>query len=196
MKEQHNAGNNGTTVTPGTSTNTDKKVGATAVSVKSAGYTLKGNKITLAKGKKATLVASVSPAEADQKVTYVSSKTKVATVSAKGVIKAKKPGTAKITVKAANGKAKVITVKVVKKEKMNKKLALKKTKLSLKKGKTVVIGIKSMTAGTTSKLTYKSDKKKIAVVDKFGAITAKKKGKAVITVKCGKATKKIKVTVK
>ena len=142
------------------------------------------------------LIASVLPTDADQGVTYTSSKKKVAKVSATGVVKTQKTGTAKITIAAANGVKKVVTIKVVKKEKVNKKLTLKKAKLSLKKGKTATISIKKMTSGTTSKLTYKSNKKSIATVDKYGVIKAKKKGKAVITVKCGKATKKIKVTVK
>ncbi len=46
------------------------------------------------------------------------------------------------------------------------------------------------------KATYKSSKKKIAAVNKKGVITAKKTGKAVITVKYGKNKKKITVTVK
>lgn len=171
------------------------KVAAKSVSVKAAGYTLKGNRITLKKGKKVTLKASVSPAKASQKVTFKSSKKKVATVSKKGVVKAKKPGTAKITVKTSNGKKKVITIKVVKKDKINKKLTLTKKSLKLKKGKTAQIKVKKMTAGTTSKLIYKSSKKKVAAVDKYGVIRAKKKGKATITVTCGKKKAKIKVKV-
>ena len=46
--------------------------------------------------------------------TWTSSNKKVATVSKKGLVKAKKKGTAKITVKTANGKKAKITVKVVK----------------------------------------------------------------------------------
>lgn len=170
-------------------------VAAKSVSVKAAGYTLKGNKITLKKGKKVTLKASVSPVKASQKVTFASNKKKVAAVSKKGVVTAKKPGTAKITVKTSNGKKKVITIKVVKKDKINKKLTLTKKSLKLKKGKTAQIKVKKMTAGTTSKLTYKSNKKKVATVDKYGVIKAKKKGKATITVKCGKKKAKIKVRV-
>lgn len=176
--------------------NVSDTVVAASVSVKAAGYTLAGNKITLKKGKSVKLVSTVSPAKASQKVTYTSSKKKVATVSSAGTVKAKKAGTAKITVKTANGKKKVITIKVVKKEKVNKKLTLSKKKLTLKKGKTTQIKVKKMTAGTTSKLTYKSGKKSIASVDKYGVIKAKKKGKATITVTCGKKKATIKVTVK
>lgn len=49
-------------------------------------------------------------------VTYKSSSTKIATVNKKGIIRAKKPGTAKITVTSADkAKKSRITVKVVKK---------------------------------------------------------------------------------
>jgi len=195
-----NAGNAGTTGNVGNAGNSGNEgtpeVKATSVVVKAAGYTLKGNKIILAKGKKVTLVTSVLPADADQSVSYTSSKKNIAKVSAAGVVQAKKTGTAKITIAAKSGTKKVVTIKVVKKEKLNKKLTLKKAKLSMKKGKTATITVKKMTSGTTSKLTYKSSKKSVATVDKYGVIKAKKKGKAVITVKCGKATKKVNVTVK
>ena len=175
---------------------TGSSTAASSVSVKAAGYTLAGNKITLKKGKSVKLVVTVSPKKASQKVTYTSSSSKVAAVSSAGTVKAKKAGTAKITIKTSNGKKKVITVKVVKKEKANKKLTVSKKKMTLKKGKTAQIKIKKMTAGTTSKLTYKSGKKSIASVDKYGVVKAKKKGKATITVACGKKKATIKVTVK
>ena len=175
---------------------TDSAKKAKSVSVKAAGYALKNNKLTLKKGAKAKLSATVSPAKASQKVTYKSSKKKVASVSAKGLIQAKKAGTAKITVKTKNGKKKTITVQVVNKAKKNQKLVLKKTAIKLKKSKKAQIAVKSMTKGTTDTITYKSGSKKIAKVDKFGVITAKKKGKAVIQVKCGNVTKTVNVTVK
>lgn len=48
------------------------------------------------------------------KVTFTSSKKKIATVSSKGVVKGKKKGTCKITLKLSNGKKAVVTVKVKK----------------------------------------------------------------------------------
>lgn len=66
--------------------------------------------VYLSKGQKLTLQAVVTPLTATDKIKYTSSKKKVATVSAKGVITAKKKGTAKITVKAGNKKK---TVKVI-----------------------------------------------------------------------------------
>ncbi len=71
--------------------------------------------ISLKKGDTYKIKASVKPADAAfRAVSYSSSNKSVATVSSKGVITAKKAGTAKITVKAADGSGKktVITVKV------------------------------------------------------------------------------------
>lgn len=157
------------------------------VNVKAAGYPLLNNTITLVKGKKVKLVSNAS--------SYKSGNTKAVSVSAGGVIKAKAPGTAKITLKAGTS-TKTITVKVVKKAKKNKKLVLKKTKLTLKAKKTAAIGIRKLTAGTTDTVKYKSSNKKTASVDSYGLIKAKKKGKTVITVSCGKVKKKISVVVK
>ena len=69
-------------------------------------------KATLKKGKTLTLKPAVTPLTSVQKVTYRSSNKKVATVTSKGVIKAKKKGTAVITVKSGSKTAKCkITVK-------------------------------------------------------------------------------------
>jgi uncharacterized protein YjdB len=70
--------------------------------------TLNKTKLTLKKGKKFTLkVKKWTPIDVSakyKKLTYKSSNKKVATVTSKGVIKAKKKGKATITVKASNGK--------------------------------------------------------------------------------------------
>ncbi len=134
----------------------------------------------------------------DKAVKWTSSKAKIATVDNKGVVKAKGVGTAKITVtsQANTAKKATITVKVSKKQVKNKVLKLKATKKTLKKGKTYTVAIKSMTKKTTDAVTYKSSKKSAVSVDKFGVVTAKKKGTATITVKCGKKSAKLKITVK
>lgn len=69
---------------------------------------------TLAKGKTASLKVSVNPSKAKKSVSYKSSNKKIATVSKKGKVTAKKTGTAKITVtvKGKNGKKKTTYVKV------------------------------------------------------------------------------------
>ena len=67
---------------------------------------------TLKKGKSFTLKAKLTPSGSEAKITYKSSNNKVVSVSAKGKVKAKKKGTATITVKAGNvTKTCVVTVK-------------------------------------------------------------------------------------
>lgn len=62
--------------------------------------------VTMTAGSKVTLkVKSVKPKAASKKVTWKSSNKKVASVSSKGVVTAKKAGTVTITAKAAKGKA-------------------------------------------------------------------------------------------
>lgn len=130
------------------------------------------------------------------KLTYKSSNKKVATVSKSGKIKAKKKGTAKITITAYNGKTKVIKIKVVN---AKKSLADAKVKIpgKLTAGKVKQLKVKLSTKKATNvKVTYKSSNKKVATVDKAGRITAIKKGKTKITVKVGnkKITKTLKVS--
>lgn len=68
-------------------------------------------KITIKKGKTYKLAPSIQPITSPDKVKYSSANKKVATVSGKGVIKGKKVGKSKITVKA--GKKKVTCTVVV-----------------------------------------------------------------------------------
>lgn len=66
---------------------------------------LNTNKIRIKKGKTVTLTAKIKPSNAtNKKVIWSSSNPKVATVSSTGVVKAKKRGTAIITVTTKNGK--------------------------------------------------------------------------------------------
>lgn len=66
-------------------------------------------KVTMKKGAKLTLKPSRTPITSTQNFTYKTSNKKVATVSSKGVITAKKKGTVKITVKSGNV-TKIVTV--------------------------------------------------------------------------------------
>ncbi|MDD6324529.1 MAG: Ig-like domain-containing protein [Lachnospiraceae bacterium] len=150
-------------------------------------------KMTLEKGKKATLSPVVTPFTSRQKVTYTSSNKKVATVSAKGVIVAKKSGTAKITVKSGNKKF-VVTVTVPKTP--TTAITGVPATVSVKKGKTYTLKAKAAPKGSEEKLTYTSSNKKVATVSKSGKIKGVKKGTATITVKSGKVSVKVTVTVK
>ena len=67
--------------------------------------------VTLKRKKRLTLKPVLVPMTSQEKITYTTSNSKVAPISSKGVITAKKAGTTKITVKS--GKAKYnVTVKV------------------------------------------------------------------------------------
>ena len=69
---------------------------------------------------------------------------------------------------------------------------LKNNAVTLKKGKSLKLKVKT----NAGKVTYKSNKPKIATVNKSGTIKAKKKGTATVSVKAGNKTVKIKVKVK
>lgn len=169
------------------------------VTVKAANQKAGVKTVYLKKGGKVTLTATVTgTGKFSKAVEWSSSKKSIATVSGKGLVKAKTAGTAKITVKSKANKSKkaTITVKVLKKAVKNTKLKLKASKKTLKVGKTYTVAIKSITSKTTDAVTYKSSKSSIASVDKYGVVKAKKKGKATITVKCGKKSAKLAITVK
>lgn len=158
----------------------------------STGKTM-SKKVTLNMGKSLKVKATVGPVTSREKVTYSSSNKKIVTVSSKGTIKAKKPGTAKVTVKS--GKKKVtITVKVP--TPAPKKITGVPSSKTLKRGKTLTLKPKLSPSGAKAKITYKSSNKKIATVNSKGKITAKKKGTVTITIKAGKVTKNVKIKVK
>lgn len=84
----------------------DKKDDTTKDNIAVKSIKLNKTKVTLSKGKKVKLKATVAPSNAtDKNVTFTSSNTKVATVNAKGVVTAKKAGKATITAKAGTKKA-------------------------------------------------------------------------------------------
>ena len=144
------------------------------------------SKATISKGKNLSLKPVLLPITSVEKITYSTSDKKVATVNSKGKITAKGPGIAKITVKAGKKKAYcTITVPGI---------ANVKSSATIKKGKSITLKPKKY--GTNSKLVYTSSNTKVAVVNKNGKITGKKKGTAYITVKAGSLSVKCKVTVK
>lgn len=172
------------------------KVTVQKAAVKTTKITTTTKSLTLAKGatyKKLASSIAVTPVTSKEKVTYSSSNKKVATVSSKGVIKAKKAGTAKITVKSGKKKV-VVTVKVT---------GVKTTKLSgvpagktVSKGKSFKIKAIATPKNTDEKITFKSSNKKVATVTSKGVVKGLKKGTATITVQSGSKKMTCKVTVK
>lgn len=87
-----------------------KKVVLKSIVVNGKEQKIRKNRATLKKGRKLTLTVSRNPITAQEKINFLSSAPRVAAVTKKGVVKAKKKGKCKITVKSSNGKKKVITV--------------------------------------------------------------------------------------
>lgn len=172
------------------------KVTVQKAAVKTTKITTTTKSLTLAKGatyKKLASSIAVTPVTSKEKVTYSSSNKKVATVSSKGVIKAKKAGTAKITVKSGKKKV-VVTVKVT---------GVKTTNLSgvpaaknVSKGKSFKIKAIATPKDTDEKITFKSSNKKVATVTSKGVVKGLKKGAATITVQSGSKKMTCKVNVK
>ncbi len=84
------------------------------VVLKIGNETVTNKTYSLKKGKKATIKVSVTPQKAVKSVVFKSSNKNIATVSEKGVVTAKKVGTAKISVivKDKNGKNKSMWIKI------------------------------------------------------------------------------------
>lgn len=147
--------------------------------------------------KQTTTKVKVSMAYGDSIKSWASSNKKIVTVDKNGKIKAgTKTGTAKITVTLKSGKKATLKVKVQTAKVKTTKISGLKKKLTIKKGKSVTL--KPVVSPITSqeKVTYRSSNKKIATVSSKGVVKGRRKGTVTITVRSGKVTKKIKITVK
>lgn len=151
---------------------------------------LNKTKATLKRGSTLKLTAKINPTTAtNKKVTWSSSNKNIVTVDSYGKVTAKKTGKATITVKTVSGgKTAECTIQVVEPVKSVK---LNKQKLTLKKGKTFKLKATINPSNATNKaVTWSTSHKSIATVDKYGKVTAKKKGTATITVKTADGGKK------
>lgn len=164
--------------------------------------TLNATSVPLQLKKSTTAIKIKTKIDTDKVVRWTSSNTKILTVNAKtGKITAKKTGNAYVIVTMKSGATAKCKVKVQKSAVKTTKLTVNKSKVTLVltgKNKVKTFTIKATKSPMTSleKVTYKSSNTKVVSVSKTGKITAKKAGKATITVKAGKKTKKITVTVK
>ena len=122
-----------------------------------------------------------------KKPKFSSDNSKVASVNTYGKITAKKAGTAHITAKISNGEA---SCKVVVKRTTVK---LKKSRVSLENGYSVKLTAESSTGHP---VTWKSNRRSIAVVDERGWVTAKKPGTATVTATVDGTTASCVITVK
>lgn len=136
-------------------------------------------------------------AAGDRIVSWKSSNPKILTVTANGKLKAgKKTGKATLTITLVSGLKKQIKVKVQKKAVKTTKISVSQTRIVLKKGKKQLLRPVITPITSLQKITFSSSNKKIVSVNKKGQITARKKGRAKITIRSGSKKKVVTVTVK
>lgn len=164
--------------------------GATSMTLNTSG-------LTLGKGEKFSIKATLAPVNSGDSLTFVSSKKSVAIVSASGVITAKGNGTCIIKLTSRiSGISKSIKV-AVKKAPGAKQIKLNVSTKKLNKGNKFTIKVIIAKGYASMKRTFSSSNKSVAIISSKGVITAKKSGKTTISVKTfnGKV-KKVKITVK
>ena len=148
------------------------------------GVLLNATSMELTEGQSATLVATVSPSNAEHKtVTWITSNESVATVT-DGMVRAKKPGKATITVKTDDGgKTASCEVTVIPIVTRVESVSLDRTSATLTEGEelTLTATINPVNASNKNVTWTSSDSSVASVSD--GKVTALKAGSAKITVK-------------
>jgi uncharacterized protein YjdB len=146
------------------------------------GITLSQTELNLTVGDTSALTAEVTPEDANsKKLSWTSSNLNVATVD-DGEIKAKKSGTAEITVTAENGVKAVCTVTVS--DKAIEELTLNNTSASVKVGSKIQLTASvSPTDAPKGELSWSSSDETVATVNSDGYVTGVSEGVANITCK-------------
>ena len=141
---------------------------------------LSKKKASIKQGEKLVLEATLTPAGAkNKKILWTSSDTSVATVDAKGKVKAVGIGKATITAISSSGKTAKCEVTVTG-AKVKKIIIEGAKKMKVGESQLLVATIKPAFAENQA-LKWKSSSKKIATVDENGVVTALKKGTVTIT---------------
>ena len=170
------------------------------VPVKSISIVPDKSSISLVHGGSRQIEAYVLPKNAThKKLTYVSDNEEIVSVNDEGLITAKAVGSAKITIVAADGVSKEITVTVTAMYIPVNSISLipNEDTVSLVKGTDRKIEAHVIPENATDKkLTFSVDNQEIASITSDGKITAKKVGNANITIKAADGiSKTVKVTV-
>ena len=143
------------------------------------------DEIELKAGQTYQLKPYISPSDAtNKKLKYTSSDTKVAEVSASGLVTAKSEGEAKIRATATDGSDEyaVCYVTVTGKAKVTG-ITLDRTSAEVKRGEKLTLNVTvSPSYASNKKVVWKSANTKIATVDANGSVTAKAPGRTKITV--------------
>ena len=143
------------------------------------------DEIELKAGETYQLKPYISPSDAtNKKLKYTSSDTKVAEVSASGLVTARSEGEAKIRAAATDGSDEyaVCYVTVTGKAKVTG-ITLDRTSGEVKRGEKLTLNVTvSPSYASNKKVVWKSANTKIATVDANGSVTAKAPGRTKITV--------------
>lgn len=139
---------------------------------------LNTSNVNLNVGESYNLRATITPSNAtNQRVTWSSSNSRVASVSSSGVITAMNSGYTTITVTASNGVKATVNVNV-----NASYLNLNRTSTTLNVGDTYTI---SYNTNLNDRVTFSSSNTRVATVNSSGRITATGSGNATITVRVG-----------
>ena len=147
--------------------------------------------------KHSTNKIKVTMANGDSVKSWTSSNKRIVTVNNKGVITAgTTSGTAKVTVTLKSGKKASLVVKVQPTKVITTKIFGLRSSETLRVGQK--LALKPVLGPVTSQdgITYTFSNRDVAVVNRNGVITARKKGTAKITVRSGRESFVITVTVK
>ena len=176
------------------------EVTVTNINAPITNVSLNRSDLEIKKDSSSPLRATVTPKETtdDKTLTWESNNPEVATVSSTGVVTARKPGNAIITVRTSNGLTDTCNVTVIS---QITSIHLNLTAITLDEGVSQTLRATINPSDTTddTTLTWKSSNEEVATVDSQGKVTALKEGSTTITVTTtnGKeATCKVTVTKK
>ncbi len=159
-----------------------------------------GGVIPLKRGQKSSALKVIGLGANDSVTSWTSTNPKIVSVSGSGngtcVVRAgKKTGSAVINAVTASGAAVSFRIKVQKKKVSVKSVSVSAKSVVLRPGQTYDLQAAVYPITAQGSVKCSSSKKAVATVSSGGIITAQKAGTAVITVKCGKKSTKVKVTV-
>ena len=155
----------------------DKGINFVAKNISATNVSLNKTELTLKKGETATLVASITPENFTDTISWRSTDTKVATVTDAGLVKGVAVGTAKIKVTVGSASA-LCTVNVIQPV---TSISLNRTSLTMDALDTYQLTATASPATAVNReITWSSSDSAIASVDENGLVTAHKKGTATI----------------
>lgn len=170
-----------TTQTPTTETSTEAET-TEEETVLASDIDINKSSVNILVGQSYRLKATITPGNVTNgKVNWISSNSRIATVSSSGKVNAKRKGTVTITAATKDGSGKKETCKITVKQPVTK-IQFAKKKITLKKGNSCKLKVSVLPANANNKtLKWKTENSKIAKVSATGKVTAQKKGTVNIT---------------